>query len=395
MSEAFIVDAVRSPMGKGKVGGSLSSLHAVELLAQTLSGLLDRHPGVDPGRVDDVIIGCVSQGGEQASTPGRMAWLAAGYPSHVPSTTIDRRCGSSHQALQFAAHAVQAGAYDLVIAGGLESMSRVPMGSARMGADIYGPSVTERYSPGLVAQGISAELVAAKWNLQREELDAYSVASHERAHAASIGGHFASQIVPIHVPGLQDPFLVDETIRPGTTLERLAGLKPVFYTDEAAQRFPEINWQVTAGSSSQLSDGAAAVLIASERAVKEFGLTPRARFHSEAVVGDDPIMMLTGPIPATEIALRRGGLTIEQIDHVEINEAFAPVPLAWAAEFPGGRDVLNPDGGAIALGHPLGATGARIFSTLLAGLERRGGRYGLMAICEAGGMANATVFERL
>jgi acetyl-CoA acyltransferase len=395
MTNAYVIDAVRSPMGKGKAGGALSSLHAVELLAQTLAGLLARHPSLDPGRVDDVLIGCVSQAGEQAATPGRMAWLAAGFPAHVPSTTIDRRCGSSQQAMAFAAHAVQAGAYDLVIAGGVESMSRVPMGSARMGADPFGPSVTERYAPGLVGQGVSAELIAAKWNLDRTALDTYSAQSHERAYAAASGGHFESQIIGIRVPDRDDPVLLDETIRPGTTAEKLGGLKVAFQTDEASARFPEINWSVTAGNSSQITDGASAILIASERAVNELGLTPRLRFHSESVVGDDPIMMLTGPIPATEKALARGGLTAAQLGHVEVNEAFASVPLAWAAEFPDAADALNPDGGAIALGHPLGASGGRLFTSLLQGLERRGGRYGLLTMCEAGGMANATIFERI
>ncbi len=244
MAEAFVVDVVRSPMGKGKPGGALSSLHAVELLAQTLSGLLARHSQIDPGRIDDVLIGCVSQAGEQASTPGRMAWLAAGFPAHVPSTTIDRRCGSSQQAMAFAAHAVQAGAYDLVIAGGVESMSRVPMGSARMGMDPFGPSVTERYSPGLVSQGVSAELVAAKWNLDREALDRYSARSHERAQDAATNGHFES-------PDRADPragsrrarSCCDETIRPGTTVEKLGTLKAAFETDESSRRFPEIDWQ--------------------------------------------------------------------------------------------------------------------------------------------------------
>ncbi|HET8587032.1 MAG TPA: thiolase family protein [Candidatus Limnocylindria bacterium] len=395
MPEAFIVDAVRSPMGRGKSGGSLSSLHAVELLAQTITGLLARHTTLDPARADDVLIGCVSQGGEQAATPGRMAWLAAGLPPTVPATTIDRRCGSGLQAMMFAAHAVQAGAYDLVIAGGLESMSRVPMGSARMGQDVYGPSVTTRYAPGLVSQGIAAELVASKWGLDRETLDAYAAGSHERAAAAEAAGRFDGQIVPITVPGREEPVDRDETIRPGTTLEKLAGLKPAFRNDADSARFPEINWHITAGNSSQITDGASVVLIASERAVREIGLTPRARFHAESVVGDDPIMMLTGPIPATELALERAGMRVDQLDHIEVNEAFAPVPLAWASEFPGGRDALNPDGGAIALGHPLGASGARLFTSLLAGLESRGGRYGLLTICEAGGMANATIFERI
>jgi len=395
MSHAFVVDAVRSPMGKGKPGGSLSSLHAVELLAQVFGGLLARFPGLDPGRVDDVLIGCVSQGGEQAATPGRMAWLGAGLPVHVPATTIDRRCGSSQQALAFAAQGIQAGAYDLAIAGGLESMSRVPMGSARMGQDPYGPSVAGRYPPGLVSQGIAAELVAAKWALSREDLDAYSVASHQRAARAQADGWLAAQIVPIRVPDRDAPVGTDETIRPGTTTEALGRLKPAYYDETAATRFPGIGWHITAGNSSQITDGASAALIASEKALGEFGLTPRARLVSGSVIGDDPIMMLTGPIRATEIALRRAGLSAGQLAHAEVNEAFASVPLAWAAEFPAAAGVLNPDGGAIALGHPLGASGGRLLTSLLTGLEQRQGRYGLLTICEAGGMANATIVQRV
>jgi acetyl-CoA acetyltransferase family protein len=381
-------------MGKGKRGGSLSGLHAVELLSQVLQALVAR-TGIDPGIVDDVIVGCVSQGGEQAATPGRMAWLGAGYPAHVPSTTIDRRCGSSQQAISFAVQGIEAGAYDVVIAAGIESMSRVPMGSARMGQDPYGPSVRRRYAPGLVAQGISAELVAAKWSLDREALDAYAARSHQRAAAAAESGEFATEIAPIRAPDRAGHVDADETIRPGTTPEGLSGLKPAFHDARLAQRFPEIGWHITAGNSSQLTDGASAVLIVSEARAVQLGLPARARVHASYVCGDDPVMMLTGPIPATNAVLERGRVRLQDLDHVEINEAFASVPLAWLSEFPIEEDKLNPVGGAIALGHPLGASGARLFTTMLHALERTGGRWGLQAMCEAGGMANATLVERL
>ena len=394
MTSAVIVDAVRSPMGRGKPGGALSGLHPVELLAQTLTGLVDRN-GIDPGVVEDVIVGCVSQGGEQAATPGRQAWLAAGYPEHVPATTIDRRCGSAQQALHFAVQAVMAGVHDVVVAGGVESMSRVPMGSARMGADVYGPSVTERYAPGLVSQGVAAELVAARWGIGREAMDAYSVRSHARAAAVADSGGFDTELVPIHVPGRVEPVVADETIRRGTTVDKLAGLRSAFADDAIAQRFPEIDWSVTAGNSSQITDGASAVLVMSEQRAIAYGLRPRARIVAMSVVGDDPVAMLTAPIPATRMVLDRAGLAIGDIDAVEINEAFAAVPLAWQAEFGVDEDRLNPAGGAIALGHPLGASGARLFATLLNQLERTGGRYGLQTMCEAGGMANAAVIERL
>jgi acetyl-CoA acyltransferase len=394
MSTAVVVDALRSPMGKGKPGGSLSGLHAVELLSQVLQALVAR-TGIDPGIVDDVIVGCVSQGGEQAATPGRMAWLGAGYPAHVPSTTIDRRCGSSQQAISFAAQGIEAGAYDVVIAAGIESMSRVPMGSARMGQDPYGPSVRRRYAPGLVAQGISAELVAAKWSLDREALDAYAARSHRRAAAAAESGEFAAEIAPIQVPDQAGHVDADETIRPNTTPEGLSRLKPAFYDAEMAHRFPEMGWHITAGNSSQLTDGASAVLIMSEARAAQLGLPGRARVHASYVCGDDPVMMLTGPIPATKAVLERGRVRLQDLDHVEINEAFASVPLAWLSEFPIEEDRLNPVGGAIALGHPLGASGARLFTTMLYALERSGGRWGLQAMCEAGGMANATLVERL
>jgi acetyl-CoA acetyltransferase family protein len=391
VKQAVIVDAVRSPVGRGKATGSLAAVHPVELLGQVLKGLVDR-TGIDPGAVEDVIIGCVSQAGEQSTTPGRMAWLAAGFPASVPATTIDRRCGSSQQAAHFAAQGVMAGAYDIVIAGGVESMSQVPLASARLGKDTFGPSVTARYAPGLVGQGISAELVAAKWDLSREELDAYSARSHHRAHAAAAIA--ARDIVPITRPdGTQVD--QDETIRPDTTVERLSQLSPAFRSDEISDRFPEIDWRITAGNSSSIADGASAVLIMSEERAAQLGLRPRARFHSFAVVGDDPVLMLTGPVPATQQALKRGGLTMNDIGHIEVNEAFAPVPLMFAAEFGVDAERLNPLGGAIALGHPLGSSGTRLITTMLGGMEANGQRWGLVTMCEGGGMANTTVFERL
>lgn len=397
MSDAVIVDAVRSPMGKGKPGGALSGLHSVELLAQTLRGLFDRID-VDPTLVDDVLIGCVSQVNEQGQTPGRWAWLAAGLPETVPAATIDRRCGSGQQAADFAAYGIRAGAYELVVAGGVESMSRVPMGSARVGADPIGPSASARYG-GMVGQGISAELVAARWKISREELDAYAVTSHMRAAEAAQTGGFGPEIVPIQVPGEEgdDGHLVDadETIRPGSTIAKLAGLEPVFRDAAIHERFPEIDWSVTAGNASQITDGASALLIASEETASRLDLEPIARFHSFAVAGVDPIEMLTAPLPATERVLHRSGLGIHEIDHVEVNEAFASVPLAWHRTFDIDPDRVNPRGGAIALGHPLGASGARLLTTMVHALQQTGGRYGLQTMCEAGGMANATIIERL
>ena len=393
MDEAVLIDAVRSPMGKGKPGGALSSLHAVDLLAQTIAALLQR-TGIDPGRVDDVVTGCVSQAGEQSGNVGRMAWLAAGFPEHVPAVTVERKCGSSQQAVHFAAQGIMAGAYDVVVVAGVESMSRVPMGVARMDADPYGPSVTERYAPGLVSQGVAAELVAARWKLSREQLDEYSARSHERAGAAADSGGFDREIVPITLP---DGTVVDkdESIRRGTTPEKLAGLKPAFENPAIAERFPEIRWSITAGNSSQITDGASALLLMSRAKCEELGYTPRARVHSMAVCGDDPLLMLTAPIPATRKVLERSGLSLSDIDHVEINEAFAPVPLAWLAEFDVDIAKVNPRGGAIALGHPLGASGARLMTTMLHALEDNDQQFGLQLMCEAGGMANATIIERI
>jgi acetyl-CoA acetyltransferase family protein len=399
MNSAVIVDAVRSPMAKGRaadgdrLGGALSRLHPVELLSQVFSRLFERS-GIDPATVDDVITGCVSQVGEQSGLIGRWSWLAAGLPEHVPSTTVNRACGSSQQAADFAAQGVIAGVYDIVVASGVESMSRIPMGTARIGQDPYGRSVAERYAPGLVPQGVSAELIAARHGFSRELLDEYSARSHVRA----AGSDFKSEIVPITVADGAGRAIVvdqDETIRPDTTAEKLGKLRPSFETPEMTERFPEINWSITAGNSSQLTDGASAVLIMSESRARELRLIPRARFHSFAVAGDDPITMLTGPIPATEKVLARAGLTISDIDHYEVNEAFAPVPLVWCEHFDAAEERLNPRGGAIALGHPLGASGARLLTTMLNGLEQSGGRYGLQTMCEAGGMANATIIERI
>lgn len=395
MESAVIVDAVRSPMGKGKPGGALSGVHAVELLAQVLRGLMDRND-VNPGEVQDVITGCVSQAADQAGTPGRFAWLAAGFPEHVPGVTIDRRCGSGQQAVDFAAFGVMAGAYDVVIACGIESMSRVPMGSARMGVDPFAPAQA-RYAPGLVPQGIAAELVASRWKLSRDELDGYAARSHQRAAAAASAGDFDAEIVPVTVrsEATQRIVTTDETIRPATTAEKLAGLQPAFRDEEYAARFPEIGWQVTAGNSSQLADGAAALLIMSERRAQRLGKRPLARLAAFAVTAEDPMVMLTAPVPATRTALRRVGLSVDDLAQYEVNEAFAPVPLAWQAELGADPDRLNPRGGAIALGHPLGASGARLMTTLVHALAASGGRYGVQAMCENGGMANATVVERL
>ncbi len=392
MPPAVIVDAVRSPMGRGKAGGALSGVHPVDLLAQVLTALAGRND-LDPATIDDVLVGCVGQNGEQSATPGRQAVLAAGWPESVPSVTIERKCGSGQQALDFAVQGVLAGAYDIAVAAGVESMSRVPMGSARGDADPHGPRVTERYSPGLVPQGISAELVAQKWGLSREQLDAFAVASHERAAAAAASGAFDREIVAITTP--DGEAAADETIRPGSTVERLGGLKPAFATSPHAPRFPDVDWKITAGNSSQLTDGAAALLVMSEERAAALGLTPRARIAATAVTGDDPLMMLTGPIPATRKLLARSGLSIDDIDAFEVNEAFASVPLAFQAEFGIPDEKLNPRGGAIALGHPLGASGARLATTLLGFLEDTGGRYGLQTMCEAGGMANALVIENL
>ncbi|WP_445170013.1 thiolase family protein [Mycolicibacterium sp. Dal123E01] len=392
--DAVIVGAVRTPVGKGKPGGALHGVLPADLLAHSLSELVAR-TGVDPAEVDDVIAGAVSQVGDQAVNIARNALLGAGFPETVPGTTVDRQCGSSQQAISFAAQGVIAGAYDVVIAGGVESMSRVPMGSSVLpGSDPFGTRFAERYSEGLVPQGISAELIAARWGLSRTELDEFSAGSHEKAAQATKDGLFDTELAPI--AGLQ----YDEIIRPGTTAETLAGLRPAFYNEAYAARFPQINWEITPGNSSPLSDGSAAVLITSSEVARTHGWKPLARIHTTTVVGSDPLYMLTGVIPATEKVLSRAGLTLADIDLFEVNEAFAPVVLSWAKDIGGGphSDILkktNVNGGAIAIGHPLGASGARIMTTLVNALEQRGGRYGLQTMCEGGGMANATIIERL
>jgi len=391
MTNAVIVDIVRTASGKGKPGGALSEVHPVDLLATVLRALVERN-GLDAALVDDVIAGCVTQALDQSLNVARNALLAAGFPEQVPGTTVDRQCGSSQQAAHFAAQGVIAGAYDIVIACGVESMSRAPMGSSVGAGDPFGP-LRSRF-PSLPNQGIGAELIAARWKLGREALDEFSARSHQRAAAAAAAGAFAREIVPVALPG-GGQHTADETVRASTTAEKLAGLNPSFYTEKMAERYPEIGWHITPGNSSPLTDGASAALIMSEEKAAELGLTPRARFHAFAVSGSDPEIMLTGPIPATYKALKRSGLTIDDIDAYEVNEAFAPVPLAWAREFNADPERLNPRGGAIALGHPLGGSGTRLMSTLLNHLEDTGGRYGLQTMCEGGGMANVTIIERL
>jgi acetyl-CoA acyltransferase len=391
MTTAVIVDIVRTASGKGKPGGALSPVHPVDLLATVLAALTERN-GLDPALVEDVIAGCVTQSGDQALNVARSALLAAGFPVEVPGTSVDRQCGSSQQAAHFAAQGVIAGAYDIVIAGGVESMSRVPMFSSVQGGHPQAP-LDERF-PSLPPQGIGAELIAARWKFDREAVDAFSAQSHRRAADCAAAGGFASEIVPVALPD-GAVHTIDETVRPATSVEGLAGLKPSFRDAEMARRYPEINWVITPGNSSPLTDGASAALIMSEQKAAELGLTPRARFHSFAVVGSDPEIMLTGPIPATHKVLKRAGLTIDDIDVYEVNEAFAPVPLAWAAELNADPAKLNPRGGAIALGHPLGGSGTRLMATMLNHLEATGGRYGLQTMCEGGGMANATIIERL
>ena len=388
MRRALIVDVVRTPLAKGREGGALSAIHPVDLLAHTLKGLIAR-TGIDPGAVDDVIAGCVIQVGEQAANIGRQAWLAAGFPETVPAVTIDRKCGSAQQAMDFAAQGVMAGAYDLTIACGVEMMSRVPMGSNRHGKDHLGPMLRRRYAEGLVHQGISAELIAARWGLRREALDAYALRSHRRAAGAEDRGLFAREILPI------EGVATDEGIRRNTSAEKLATLEPAFVDAGMAERFPEIGWVVTAGNSSQVSDGASALLIASEEAAERLGLTPRAAITHFAVCGDDPVLMLTGIIPATEKLLARSGRTLDDIDCFEVNEAFASVVLAWAEALGADLDRVNVNGGAIAFGHPVGASGGRLTANLIGSLEETGGRLGLQTMCESGGMANATLIERL
>jgi acetyl-CoA acyltransferase len=387
--DAVVVGAVRTPIGKGKPSGALYGVHPVDLLAHSLRALVER-TGVDAGSIDDVIAGAVTQIGDQGVNIARNAVLGAGFPETVPATTVDRQCGSSQQAISFAAQGVISGAYDIVVAAGVESMSRVPMGSSVLpGTNPFGGDVALRYADGLVPQGISAELIAARWGLSRLQLDEFSASSHEKAAHATKDGLFDNELAPIAGLG------TDEIIRPGTTVETLSGLKPAFYNEAMKARFPQINWEVTPGNSSPLSDGSAAVLITTTETAKQLGLRPLARIHTTTVVGDDPIYMLTGIIPATAKVLQRAGLTLADIDLFEVNEAFAPVVLAWAKDSGADLARTNVNGGAIAIGHPLGASGARIMTTLVNALEQRGGRYGLQTMCEGGGMANATIIERL
>jgi len=403
MPTAVIVDAIRT--AGGKRNGGLAGWHPADLAAEVLAALVERN-NLDPELVDDVIMGCVMQAGAQSLNIGRNAVLAAGFPESVPATTIDRQCGSSQQSAHFAAQGVMAGAYDIAIAAGVEIMSLVPMG-ASVGTGTngwpFGDRAMARYATveqmpghkGLVGQGISAEIIAERWGLSREDLDAFGAQSQDRAIRATDEGRFDNEILPVvskirdkesgEVKVLEEMLTRDEGLRPGTTTESLSNLKPAF--------LPE--GRVTAGNSSQISDGASAMLIMSEEKAKELGLTPRARFHTFALAGVDPVSMLTGPIPATTKALERSGLSIGDIDLFEINEAFASVVLAWEKEHHPDMDRVNVNGGAIALGHPLGCSGAKLMATLLNELERTGGRYGLQTMCEGGGLANATIIERL
>jgi acetyl-CoA acyltransferase len=379
--DAVIVAAVRTPIGKRN--GGLSGVHPVDLSAQVLQALAAR-TGIHPAVVDDVIWGCVGQAGEQTFDIGRNAVLAAGWPESVPGVTVDRQCGSSQQSVHFAAAGVISGQYDVVVAGGVESMSRVPMGASVNGAWPFGEGFRTRYNGVVPNQGVGAEMIAEQWQLSRTQLDEYSLASHEKAAAAQDDGRFDEQIVPVTTPdGTQ--VSQDEGIRRGGTLESMSGLKPAFRPDGV----------ITAGNSSQISDGSAALLITTSAKAAELGLTPLARIHTAVLAAADPVIMLTAPIPATAKALERSGLSVDQIGAFEVNEAFAPVPLAWLAETGADAKVLNANGGAIALGHPLGGSGARLMTTLVYHLRDHGIRYGLQTMCEGGGQANATVLELL
>jgi acetyl-CoA acyltransferase len=388
MANAVIVDAVRTPLAKGKPSGAYHDVHPVDLHAHSLKALVER-TGIDPAVVEDVISGAVSQVGEQSNNTARWAVLAAGFPETVPAVTVDRQCGSSQQALHFAAQGIIAGSYDVAIASGVESMSRVPMGSNRVDQDPLGSEVQKRYEDGLVPQGVSAELIADKWGFSRQQLDMFAAESHQRAARAWRDGLMESQIS--YVDGLR----TDETIRPETTVETLAGLKLAFKNDYFVERYPDLEWKVTAGNSSPINDGSAAALVTSEDAAARLGLKPRARLHSFSVAGDDPLLMLTGVIPATEKVLDRAGLSLSDIDAFEVNEAFASVVLAWQKETGADLAKVNVNGGAIAIGHPLGASGVRLAASLMSVLEQNEGRYGLQVMCEAGGLANAMIIERL
>ncbi|GAA1449495.1 thiolase family protein [Leifsonia poae] len=392
-TDAVIVDVVRTPSGRGKPGGALSDIHPADLLAGVLVELLRRND-LDPALVDDVIGGCVTQSGEQAGNITRTAVLSAGFPESVPAVTVDRQCGSSQQAAAFAAQGVRAGAYDIVIACGVESMSRAPLGSNVGGASLGGALLAQRYPDGLVNQGVAAELIAQQWGIERDALDAFAARSHQRAATAVASGAFENELIPVPTPD-SGSVTADETIRPSTSPEALAALSPSFRTDRLAERFPHLDWRITPGNSSPLTDGASAALIMSAAAAERLGLRPRARFHSFAVAGSDPLLMLTGILPATRKLLDRSGVRIDEIDAYEVNEAFAPIPLLWLREFDADPARLNPRGGAIALGHALGSSGTRLLGTLVNELEATGGRYGLQTMCEGGGTANATLIEIL
>jgi len=378
MRDAVIVEAVRTPVGKR--GGGLSGVHPVDLTAHVLEALAARS-GIDPGVVDDVVWGCVSQVGEQTFDIARSGVLAAGWPEAVTGVTLDRQCGSSQQSVHFAAAGLVAGQYDVVVAGGVESMSRVPMGSSVAGADPFGPRFAARYDGARPNQGVGAEMMAERWGFSRADLDEYSVGSHEKAAAARAEGRFVGQIAPVTTP--DGVVSEDEGIRPGSSVASLAGLKTVFKPDGV----------ITAGNASQISDGAAALLMTTSEKARELGLTPIARVHTGVLAGADPVIMLTAPIPATLKALARSGLSIGDIGVFEVNEAFAPVPLAWLAELGADPKALNPNGGAIALGHPLGASGAVLMTRMVHHMRDNGIRYGLQTMCEGGGQANATILE--
>ena len=379
MRETVIVEAVRTPVGKRN--GGLSTMHAADLSAVVLHELVDR-TGIDPAVVDDVVWGCVSQVGDQSSNIGRYSVLAAGWPETIPGTTVNRACGSSQQALDFAVQAVMSGQQDVVVAGGVEVMSRVPLGAARASGMPYGPKVLERYGNFSFNQGLSAEMIAQKWGFSRTQLDDYSAQSHERAATAQDAGAFEIQIVPVF-PDTATVVAADEGVRRGTSVEKLAALKPAFVDDGV----------IHAGNSSQISDGAAALLVTTADKAFELDLTPIVRYRAGAVTGADPVLMLTGPIPATEKVLRKAGVSLADVGVFEVNEAFAPVPLAWLAETGADPDRLNPLGGAIALGHPLGASGAVLMTRMIHHMRDNGIRYGLQTMCEGGGTANATIVE--
>jgi acetyl-CoA acyltransferase len=378
--DAVIVEAVRTPVGKRN--GALSGVHPVDLSAHVLRGIAER-TGIDPAEVEDVVWGCVAQAGEQTGDIGRNAVLAAGWPETVTGVTVDRQCGASQQSVHFAAAGLIADQYDVVVAGGVESMSRVPMGFSAQGQNPLGEQILARYDGVRPNQGVGAEMIVDRWGLSRSEVDEFSLRSHEKAAAAQDSGAFDGELLPVSTP--DGEVTVDEGVRRGGTVEKLGQLKPAFREDGV----------ITAGNSSQISDGAAGLLMTTSEKARQLGLKPIARVHTAVLAGDDPVIMLTAPIPATKKALRRSGLSLDQIGVFEVNEAFAPVPMAWLAEIGADAKSLNPNGGAIALGHPLGGSGARIMTTLVHHMRAAGIQYGLQTMCEGGGQANATILELL